>query len=125
LGSTTSPSSLSGSRMARASPSSPLCHHLPSLPALSSDNSGSYSLGGPSLPPRVRHARPLACSSSTTVRPCQNSQVRPDQTNPRNNKISTLPKYYKQHIKHTTNIKISRSLLFTGNNSLSAGSLYN
>jgi hypothetical protein len=69
---------------------------------------------------------PLAgqASSSTTVHPCQNGQVTPEQTNPRDNKMRTLPEYCKHHIKHTMDINISRSLLFTANKQVSAGSLY-
>jgi hypothetical protein len=122
LGSTESQSSSS----ARPPLSSTLCHHPPPLQSLDNNISG-CSPGSQSLPPCVSRVRPLACqdgSSSTTVRPCQNSQVTTDQTNPRDNQMSTLLIYCKQHINHTTNNKISRSPLFAGNNPVIAGSLY-
>jgi hypothetical protein len=55
-------------------------------------------------------------SSNTAVRPCQNGQVTPDQTNPRDNKVSTLPEYCKHHIKHNADINISRLLLLIVHN---------
>jgi hypothetical protein len=107
-------------------PPPPLCVII----RLHSQLSTATSVATPNQAVRAYHARER---HEATGRPSQQQQhCRPPvpkqpghdwPTNPRDNQMSTFPDYCKQHIKQSTNIKISRWPLFTGNNFVSEGSL--
>jgi hypothetical protein len=111
-GSMTSPSSSSGSGVL------PRAYHPPRRlhSQLWTAVSGSSSLGHPSLPKHVRSARPLEGQAGSS-RPYAHAKTTSSCLTKPTQEIIKLANYQniEQHIKHTTNIKITRSPLALSN----------